>query len=188
MLTLNWDGLKPRSLLKESAVSCGVFDGVHRGHRALIKSITEKKPGLLSAAVTFKENPRRLLWPEKETRDIITLEKKISLLEELSLDVLVLIDFTLDFSRIRGEDFIKSLYENLRMRYLAIGEDFKCGAGGAADSKSISALCAKLGVEAEIVAPVLDGGHAISSSRIRAALAKGQTEEASRLLGWDYNV
>jgi riboflavin kinase/FMN adenylyltransferase len=167
---------------RKSAVTIGVFDGVHRGHRALIGKI-QGKGGIKSLVVSFKQNPRRFLHPERETLDIIGLDEKISIFEGLGVDALVLIDFSLDFCRIDGGDFIETLWKNAGMAYLAIGRDFKCGYRGSLDAGRIKALCETLGVECEIVQPVMDGGLPVSSSRIRAALASGDRETAERLLG-----
>ncbi|MDR3325453.1 MAG: FAD synthetase family protein [Spirochaetaceae bacterium] len=167
---------------RKSAATIGVFDGIHRGHRALVGKITGRAPAL-SLVVSFKRNPRRFLHPDRETLDIMGLDEKIGIFEGLGVDALVLIDFSLDFRRMDGVDFIKALARNAGMAYLAIGRDFRCGCGGSLDAGLIKGLCETLGVECEIVQPVMDGGLPVSSSRIRAALAAGDRATAERLLG-----
>lgn len=180
MFITSWHELKIES---PSAVSCGVFDGLHRGHRALIDAVT-RRSGLQSVVVTFRKNPRSILRPEHHVGDVITLEKKIERLTALGVDTLVLVDFSNEFRAMSGEEFIKSLIDKASMRLFVIGEDFKCGAGGAFDANCIVKFCEKNNVETLVVKPVLDGGAPISSSRIRAALRNGDNETAVRLLGW----
>ncbi|MDR3301846.1 MAG: FAD synthetase family protein [Spirochaetaceae bacterium] len=182
MQIIAWGDFVQRGLGEERkyAVTIGVFDGVHRGHRALIGKIQGKGKSLV---VSFTRHPQRFLHPEREMLDIIGLDEKISIFEGLGVDALVLIDFSLDFCRMDGGAFIKTLAQNAGMAYLAIGRDFKCGYRGSLDAARIKALCETLGVECEIVQPVMDAGLPVSSSRIRAALAAGDRETAERLLG-----
>ncbi|MDR2865417.1 MAG: FAD synthetase family protein [Spirochaetaceae bacterium] len=181
MYILDWEEFIKKPISKASAVTIGVFDGVHRGHQLLIGKIKSK--GLFSLVVSFKQHPRRLLRPEQEFRDIISLEEKIAILEEYRIDAALLIDFSLDFGKIKGKDFIKILTKNAGMRYLAIGKDFKCGYKGVFGASQIQAWCHEIGIECEIVEPVADSGVPVSSSRIRGALASGDRETAERLLG-----
>jgi riboflavin kinase/FMN adenylyltransferase len=175
-----------------SAITIGVFDGVHRGHCELIEKINSKKingyaKNIQSMVVTFKEHPRRTLHPEKPHTEIISAEEKIAIFELLGIDVLLLIDFTPEFSKMRGEEFIKTLVCGAKAAYIAIGEDFKCGHDGGTNAPKIKSICCALGVECEIVAPVLEGGKPVSSSRIRGALAEGDIKTAELLLGRNFN-
>jgi riboflavin kinase/FMN adenylyltransferase len=189
MLVIGWEEFLRQGLNddRKSAATIGVFDGIHRGHRALVERITKGGKPLpaprLSLVVSFKQNPRRLFLPEGEIFDIMGLDEKIGMFETLGIDALVLIDFSLDFCRMDGVDFIKTLAEKAGMAYLAIGRDFKCGYGGLLDAERIKGLCETLGVVCEVVQPVLDDGLPVSSSRIRDALAAGDRTTAERLLG-----
>ena len=82
-----------------------------------------------------------------------------------------------------GVTFINTLVQNAKMRYLAIGKDFKCGSRGALHADAIVELCTALGIEAEIIPPVMDNGKPVSSSRIRAALSQNDYMLAEQLLG-----
>ncbi|MDR2481215.1 MAG: FAD synthetase family protein [Spirochaetaceae bacterium] len=185
MLIIDWDNLVKTPLKKPAAVTCGVFDGIHRGHRALIEKVTGRHE-MQSVVVTFKENPRRVLRPNDFTRDIISLDQKLSLLDGLGVETVVLIDFSLDFSKIDGGDFLMDLIRCAMMQYMAIGGNFKCGRGGALDAKGIKAFCGALNVEADVIPPVTEDGEPVSSSRIRAALARSDTVLVKRLLGYEY--
>ncbi|GMO28615.1 MAG: FAD synthetase family protein [Spirochaetaceae bacterium] len=183
MRVISWGELKKTPFTKPSAVSCGVFDGVHRGHRALINAV-KSRSDLQSVIVTFSEHPRCVLFPERRTEEIITLEKKIELLSALEVETLVLVDFSNEFRLLEGAVFIETLFKNACMRLFVIGRDFKCGHGGSFKAEQIVNFCSKLGIETNIVPPVLDGGAPVSSSRIRAALGAGDNETAKRLLGY----
>jgi riboflavin kinase/FMN adenylyltransferase len=111
------------------------------------------------------------------------LDEKVERIKEIGADAVILIDFTEEFGHTPGEVFIRTLASAVNMRFLAVGRDFKCGAGGAFGVPAITALCTSLGVEVYVVPPVMDGGLPVSSSRIRAALASGDGETAARLLG-----
>ena len=99
-------------------------------------------PALTPVIVTFRENPRRLLFPAKETMDIISLDEKLALFERAGIAACILIDFTPAFAAQSGEDFIRSLLVNANMRYMAVGANFHCGSGG-----SFSAAAIKVFVE-----------------------------------------
>ena len=181
MRIVDWRDLEKTPLVGPSALTCGVFDGVHRGHRALIQRVTAR--GLQSVVVTFRVPPARLLRPDALLREITTLDEKSALLAGLGVDTLILVDFSPAFRACEGAAFIQELVRRTTARALVIGEDFKCGHDGAFRAAAIASLCAELGVEVEIVPPVLDEGRPVSSSRIRAALNAGERDTAERLLG-----
>ena len=152
--------------------------------------------------VTFRENPRRLLFPAKETLDIISLDEKLSLFERAGIAACILIDFSPAFAAKSGEDFIRSLLVNANMRYMAVGANFRCGSGGSFSAAEIKTFVETFdgggteggstaaggsmaggGAVCEIVPPVMDDGEPVSSSRIRAALAAGDRQLAAHLLG-----
>ncbi|MDR2701004.1 MAG: FAD synthetase family protein [Spirochaetaceae bacterium] len=194
MRRINWDelsGLGQEAVTggKKTALSVGVFDGLHRGHQALIAKITAKAPELLPAVVTFRQNPKVLVrgktvpGGEAEAVEIIGFEEKMALLDNLGVALCVIIDFSEQFSRIDGRAFFEALNRNLHPAYVALGANFHCGYRRDTDAQGFKALAEGSGVEAELVAPVLEGGLPVSSSRIRSALEAGRTGEAALLLG-----
>ncbi|MDR2468298.1 MAG: FAD synthetase family protein [Spirochaetaceae bacterium] len=185
MLKITWNELSSTPLSHPSAVTCGVFDGVHRGHQALIQK-TASRNGLSRVVVSFCENPRHVLHPGCAAFDITTLEEKSTLIENLGVDVLVLIEFSAEFRSLEGESFIRSLAQRTAMRYFAVGSDFKCGKDGLLRAGALAVLCRQMGITTEIMPPVLDGGAPVSSSRIRAALLAGDWPTVERLLGRPY--
>lgn len=217
IVNINWDDLPEaegelRAALrdgKKTALTVGVFDGLHRGHQTLIKKITEKAPELLPVVVTFRENPKKCAFLREQGaksgggfgenavesgakagtpyEDIISLEEKISLLDSFGVPLCVIIDFSEHFSRISGRAFLESLDRYLSPAFIALGQNFHCGYRRDTDAAAFKALAEKLGIKAEIAPPVLEGGIPVSSSRIRAAIREGRGEEAALLLGRPYN-
>ena len=177
------------------AVTIGVFDGVHRGHQSLIQRIcTVSSPApqspvpspysLLPTVVTFKQNPQRILMPDRFAGDIINLEQKLRVLEFFGVQLTVLIDFSEEFSKISGRDFIDLLLGCRPVKLIAMGRNFRCGHDLDTGAEEIQHLAEKRGLEVWAMPPVMDEGQPVSSSRIRQVLAAGRQEEAERLMGW----
>lgn len=176
-----------------SALTVGDFDGCHLGHRTLFNRVFSavslplsgrENPGggmLIPGAVTF--NRISNAPGKKPPACIFTLKQKLDMLEKLGFVFTVLIDFSADFSKIKGSAFFEILAGNARMRYLAVGEDFRCGFRldtGYAEIKDISL---RLGFVFDPLPPVLFAGQRISSTRVRSALLSADFFEAERLLG-----
>ncbi|MCL2600348.1 MAG: riboflavin biosynthesis protein RibF, partial [Treponema sp.] len=155
------------------AVTVGVFDGVHLGHRALIRRILAED-SCLSTVVTFRRNPLETVDPGGFAGNIFDLDRKLLLLDELGVGLAVLIDFSPEFCMMRGRDFIDLLLGCHRTRLIALGGDFRCGRGLDTGADEIRGIAGALGVETWLAPPVMDGGRPVSSSRIRQALAAGR--------------
>jgi riboflavin kinase/FMN adenylyltransferase len=179
---IHWDDLiKNKEWKEESAATIGVFDGVHRGHRSLIDQITASP--YKSVVVTFTISPRQFFHKDSYQGDIITLERKVELLAEAGIDACVLIDFSDDFSKITGRDFLKRLSRAVNMRHIVVGADFHCGYRNDTDAAAVKRFAEESGISTVIAPPVMDSGLPVSSSRIRHALALGEHVLAASLLG-----
>jgi riboflavin kinase / FMN adenylyltransferase len=155
----------------ERAVAIGTFDGVHRGHRAVIEAA--KASGLRSVVVTFHPHPRSVLGYDVNL--LATLERRIELIERVGPDELLIVAFTPELSRLAPDEFVRDMLEPLGTRVVVAGEGFRFGSGRRGDL----ALLRRLGLEVRAV-PLVDG---VSSSRIRELLAEGDVAEAAHLLG-----
>ena len=155
----------------DRAVAIGTFDGVHRGHRAVIEEA--KASGLRSVVVTFHPHPRSVLGYEVSL--LATLERRIELIERIGPDELVVVPFTPELSRLDPERFVRGVLGPLGARMVVAGEGFRFGSGRRGDL----ALLRRLGLDVRPV-PLVEG---VSSSRIRELLADGDVAEAARLLG-----
>ncbi|MDR0663185.1 MAG: FAD synthetase family protein [Spirochaetaceae bacterium] len=182
LIIVKWDDLmRGEAWTEGSAVTIGVFDGVHRGHRALLDRITASP--YRSVVVTFSVSPRQFFHQGSYSGDIVSLDRKLELFDETGIETCVLIDFSETFSRMTGGSFIGKLSRAVNMRYIVVGADFHCGYRNDTDAAAIKRLARASGIEAEVALPVMEGGLPVSSSRIRHALAMGEYGLAAALLG-----
>jgi len=169
------------------ALTVGVFDGIHLGHQVLIRKICARTPetvSIIPAVITFKQNPLKIIKAESSfSGDIYTLDQKLCVFKELGVQLTVLIDFSRNFSKISGREFIDLLLGSRPVKLIAVGRNFRCGHNLDTGAGEIQNLAGMRGIETWIAEPVMDGGYPVSSSRIRQALASGQKAEAERLLG-----
>jgi riboflavin kinase/FMN adenylyltransferase len=163
------------------SLTIGVFDGVHRGHQELIRRIVSRSPG--STVVTFTRNPKQVLSPDTYHGDIFSLKQKLAVFESLGVSRTVLIDFSGDFSKLTGREFIGLLKRRCRIEYVALGTNFRCGHRLDTGAAAIRSWMNEDGVTTDLVRPVMEGRRPVSSSRIRAAVSRGDLSAAALLLG-----
>ena len=163
----------------------GTFDGVHLGHAHLIKRAIELAAAhdLPSAAVTFDRHPLSLIAPERAPLPLTTNAEKEALLAALGLDVLIEQPFTREFAAQTGEEFLTRLCERLHPAAIVIGYNHTFGRFGQGDAALLRALSDRLHYEPVVLEPFNMDGAPVSSTRIRALLAAGDTSEAERLAG-----
>jgi len=169
------------------AVTIGVFDGVHRGHQKLIGTVLSKRPALQSAVLTFSENPKKILHPQTYKGSLFSLEQKIDTFAASGIDACVLIDFSQNFGTLSGAEFL-FLLAKAGVRFICVGPNFRCGHKMDTNAKELAEISRKLGMTAEIVEPVMSGGHPVSSSRIRNAILEGRLGEAAQMLGRPHTI
>ena len=186
MRVISWEEYLTGTGDRPLSVTIGVFDGVHRGHQALLQKICSPDSGqrpAVPAVVTFRENPLKILRPGAFAGDILSLERKLEIIGTYGVGLVVLIDFSEEFSKIRGKDFIGRLLVGGKVKLIALGRNFRCGCRLDTGAREIQSLAGAFGAETWVAPPVMDEGRPVSSSRIRQALAAGRVEEAERLLG-----
>ncbi|HOP57788.1 MAG TPA: bifunctional riboflavin kinase/FAD synthetase [Bacteroidales bacterium] len=176
--------------LKNPVVTMGIFDGVHRGHRALINKVLSvaKETQGESVLITYYPHPRLVL--EEGSANVSLLnspEEKISLLASTGADHLIIIDFTPAFSRITASSFIKEvLVSQIRARHFIMGYDHRFGYRGEGDYDTIIRLAETMDITVLQSEGMEEGDITISSSLIREALLTGRLEDANRWLGYSY--
>ena len=174
-----------------SAITIGVFDGVHLGHQALIKGIMGR--GLIPTVVTFRENPKKCISRLKRSDkangegrydgDIFSLKQKLAVFERMGVSRVILIDFSLNFSKLHGWEFFSILEEKAGMAFLAVGSNFRCGYRQDTGAEYMKEMNERKGIPTEIIAPVKAGKVRVSSSGIRSAIGAGDLGQAAVLMG-----
>jgi riboflavin kinase / FMN adenylyltransferase len=169
---------------RNTALTIGVFDGVHLGHQLLVNKTKEKAAAanLDSAVVTFLHHPRLILGRQSHITFITSIEERISRLEGLGVSHVVALSFTHELARLGARDFVTLLMEHLKMRELVIGPDFALGKERSGNIESLQALGSELGFGIEVVPPLLYQGEVVSSTAIRGALARGEVNKMNKLL------
>lgn len=175
---------------QETLLSIGVFDGVHLGHRYLISQLVAeaKKRHLHSAVVTFKEHPRKLLAPKTFLPNLTTLVERERLLKQEGVDVVIAISFTRELANLPATDFVALLQQHLKMRGLVVGYDFALGKNRQGDTQFLQKLGEKEDFTVTVVPHIKSNGETISSTAIRQAMADGDMEKVTRLLGHPFSL
>ena len=183
MTILNWDDFTKGALRGENsiALSMGVFDGVHVGHRQLLSDILSHIDSI-PVVLTFGVNPRVYFKDETYPGDIYTLSQKLAVLSSLGIDTVILIDFSYDFSKLSGKDFLYYIADNCELRHLVLGDNFRCGNGRMTTSHEAVEILKHKNVTVDIGNMAYLEGQIVSSSRVRSAVASGKLQEAQKML------
>jgi riboflavin kinase/FMN adenylyltransferase len=174
-----------------SVVTIGNFDGVHRGHQAVIAEVIERAHALHahSIVVTFDPHPVRVLHPEVPLRLITPLDEKLALLTQTGIDAVLILPFTHQLSRLTAREFVRDILCGvLGAVEVQEGENFRFGADARADVNDLASLGRELGFDARVHQPTLWRGTAVSSSGARAAIAEGNMRAARQLLGHPFEI
>lgn len=169
-----------------SCVTVGVFDGVHVGHRRIIKTMVSDAAAsdLTSVILTFDPHPSSILNPKIKTPSLISLNHRIRLAGELGADLVVVLKFTKALAGMQAAKFTRDvLVGKLGTREICVGENFYFGRGAAAGAKVLKKIAGDTGIAVKIVKPVIIGAKVVSSSLIRHAITTGNLREAGKLLG-----
>lgn len=171
-----------------TALSLGKFDGVHRGHEALIDQLMRyKNQGLKAAVFTFDIPPKKLT-ENQNYRLLTTNEEKRVLFEERGVDYLLQCPFTPEIMHMEPEDFVEWLVRSLHVRSIVVGTDFHFGHNRRGDHVLLEQLSGQLGYELVVVDKLQYRGRDISSSYVREEILKGNLEIANELLGYPFFV
>jgi riboflavin kinase/FMN adenylyltransferase len=165
-------------------ITIGVFDGIHLGHQYILKKLKEK-PGK-SIVITFKNHPLEILNPLKKPSPIYSLDEKIELLKSFDIDIVILLEFTKDFSNLDYLDFFKILKSNFSFTNFIVGEDVKIGKKQMGDKKSIKTAENLYGFKAEFLKKIKYEKKIISSSWIRKLIDEKKYSLVEKLLNRKY--
>ncbi|NGT37589.1 bifunctional riboflavin kinase/FAD synthetase, partial [Clostridium perfringens] len=174
-----------RVVQKSTYVALGSFDGIHKGHLALINKSNElsRKNDSLSMVYTFKNHPRKFINKEGAPKLLVTLHEKIRILEDLKVDLSSFVEFNKKFMELEPEEFIENLIKNYNVRGIVVGFNYRFGHKNKGDVKLLKELCDLKGLELYVIEPFTYKSEVVSSTRIRKALSEGELEDANNMLG-----
>jgi len=171
---------------KKTILALGVFDGLHRGHQALIKAAVKRARKIKGQAVvmTFDPHPVHVLHPKSYLPMIASVPYRLKLIEDLGVDKSIVVRFTKRFSRLTPQQFVRRyIVERLQPKEIYVGDDFRFGQNRCGTLDMFQALGEKFGFTIGIMHTVKTGKAKIGSSMIRQLIASGKLKQASRLLG-----
>lgn len=172
-------------------LTTGIFDGVHKGHQAMIARLRERarEMGRESALLTFHPHPKTILAPDKPLQLIDTIEERAELLAEEGIDHLIIHPFSQEFASLTAKRYIERiLVEELNIAHLVVGTDHRFGKGREGDNHFLGQEAPKHGFTIEEVQPIRIEGHEVGSSLVREALKKGEVAWAKRLMGHSFEL
>ncbi len=173
----------------ETVLTVGSFDGIHLGHQKILQELIKQASecDCMSTLVTFHPHPKQVLGYRVEL--LTPLPEKLSLLQDLGLDLLVIIPFTEEFSRTDYRQFVKEiLVQKIRMKKMVVGYDHAFGRNRKGSTEQLQILGKKHDFSVTIIPPHEVGGELISSSRIREFIHLTQMEKVQQLLGRPYSL
>ena len=172
-------------------LTIGNFDGVHRGHQAIFRTLVEraKERRGTSIVFTFDPHPLRIIAAERAPKLLTPFKDKMSLIKTHEIDILICANFTKEFALIKAEDFVKDiLVGSIGVKEVFIGANYLFGKGRKGSPELLRRLGKKYGFSVTVIKDIRSGKVTLSSSRIRTIIAKGRVEDASELLGRHYSV
>ena len=175
---------------RDSYLTVGVFGGVHLGHQHLFAALVKEaaRADCLAGVVTFRNHPSTVLVPGTVVPAITTVEEQVRFINELSIDFVVPATFTLEISKMTAQEFVSLLQRHLRMRGLVVGPDFALGHRREGTPEVLKELGRKRGFSVSVVESFTLDGHIVNSTAIRTALAQGDVQAASSLLGRPFTL
>lgn len=176
--------------IEKSAVTIGKFDGLHKGHKALIQKTVNyaRQNNMKSVVFTFANNPANFFGSEK-VRKIITNKGKIDSMEALGVDIVINIPFDEDMTKISAVDFVENiLVKKLRVKKIYVGHDFTFARNKEGDAILLKILGGEYDFDVDIVKPIKINNIRVSSTYIRNLLAQGKVESVKEYLGSNYIV
>jgi riboflavin kinase / FMN adenylyltransferase len=179
------------SLPGPTHLAIGVFDGLHIGHQAVIRRALDSSRQLGGSAVvvTFDPHPVRVLRPEKAPRLLTSTQHKLKLIERLRVDAVLLLEFTLEFSKTPPEIFVEALARSSNhLSQVCVGEEWTFGANRSGSTKLLEQMAPKLKFQVQTVPPVLAGNRVVSSTLIRSAVECGDLGSVAKYMGRDFTI
>ena len=181
----------PESLNKSdigSAVTIGVFDGLHRGHMQLINTLKSVSSEMLSIVVTFSKHPLSILDSNFAPNYLCSVEDRVTMLNDTGVDAVIPLDFDEEIAALEAETFVQLLCKNLHLKVLVVGPGFALVRKREGNVTALSLLGKKYGFSVQNVNPLSEQSSLITSTSIREALKDGSVKRAGNLLGRNFTL
>ncbi len=179
-----------KKINKKTAIAMGVFDGLHLGHRKVIKNLTSyaHEMGFKSLVITFEPHPEKI-WKKKPIRYINSLKQRLDLISKMGIDYCLVINFSHSFSLLKAEDFIlKVLKGKLNLGAMVVSEDYRFGYLAKGDSQLLSKLSISFNFKLKIIKPLKISGQIVNSTHVRKLLSQKKLSQATKLLTREYFI
>lgn len=177
--------------IKNPVVITGNFDGLHKGHQALFKKAIERAVDIdgTSLVITFEPHPIKVMSPQKLKPLITVSEQKQELVADFGIDILLLIQFTLEFAAISARDFVKNiLVDTVGMKEIVVGYDYAFGHNREGNIELLREMGQQFNFAVHQLGSVYTGETLVSSTSIRNLIIEGNISEANRLIGRSYQI
>ena len=184
-------GTDNANILRGTVLTLGVFDGLHLGHQAIMKTVVERAEavGAIPTAITFDPHPRAVLYPENAPPLLQTLDQRLANFEFLGIKQAIVIRFDQEFASIDAETFLRDIvFERLQAKEVYLGKGFAFGKNRAGNMELLRKISQELGFVSDEVSEITLRGIRISSSKIRQLLQEGKVNLARRMLGRPYGI
>ena len=180
----------PRGTPAPTAIAIGSFDGVHRGHAAILDRVVAEANArdLMPAVLTFEPLPREFFSPQTAPARLTSLSERLQAIADKPIRIAYIERFDARFASLTPQEFARRLRDQYGVRWVMVGPDFRYGAKRAGDVATLQAAGRELGFEVAVLPQVDDQGERVSSTRVREALARADFAEAARLLGRPYAI
>ncbi len=169
----------------KTLLAIGVFDGVHAGHRYLLRQLQQQaaKANLLSGVVTFNPHPQSVLHPARQLPWLSDLDDRVTTLQKLGLNMVAVLTFTPELAQLSAREFMSLLKKYLNMQGITMGPDFVLGRRGEGDISLLRTLGDEMELTVHVIPPFTIEGEVVSSTLIRQALARGDMRRVEKLMG-----
>jgi len=174
-----------------SVLTIGNFDGVHAGHRQLLRRVVElgREHNLKPAVLTFDPHPTRVVAPHRAPRLLTTIEERVALIREQGVEEVVVLPFTTEVAQLSPEEFVEQIVVGrLHARIVMVGDNFRFGHKQAGNIGTLTELGQRFGFQTHVVDAVRRRGRVVSSSEIRRLIEDGDVAMAGRLLERPYDL
>jgi riboflavin kinase/FMN adenylyltransferase len=174
----------------ETLLTIGVFDGVHAGHRYLLEKLQWQaaEKNLLSGVVTFNPHPQSVVHSQNKLLWLSAPEDRVKSLQRLGINLVAVLTFTPEVSKLSAREFMSLVKKQLRMRSIMVGSDFALGRGREGNIHLLRALGLEMNFSVEVIPPYAINGEIVSSTLVRQALTKGDVEKVRSLMGRYFQI